>query len=151
SQVRQRATGEHVQEHPFVGVVGATDLPRLDPSDVPRVTADPLTDLHRGASNRRGELARRALSAQLPEGEVRPRWPGVLGRGHGRALSCEPSNHAGFGMTCPRDDSWFPESGGARTYPSRESGHARFSYKPDISYAICHELPSFAAVLCPLP
>ncbi len=82
AQVGERAAGEHVQEHPLVRVVGATDLARLDPADVARVAADPLADLARGPAHRRRELGRRALAAQPPEGEVGPRRPVGPGGGH---------------------------------------------------------------------
>lgn len=50
--------GEHVPEHPLVGVVGAADLPCLDPAHVPGVAAHVFADLAARPADRGGELGR---------------------------------------------------------------------------------------------
>ncbi len=83
AQIRQGRPGEHVEEDPFVRVVGTADLAGLHASDVPGVARDLLADLAGGPAYRGSELPGGARSAQPPEGEV----GNCPCRHHGWALS----------------------------------------------------------------
>ncbi len=102
-QVGQGQAGEHVPEDPFVGVVGAADLPGLHAPDVPGVARDLLPDLPGRPADGGRELPGRTRSAQLTEGEV----GNCRCRRHDRPLSGAAGVRATRSPGCP---------GGARTY-----------------------------------